>query len=174
MKRLLVLISLLMISLANADVANNELRSMSHNMFPASEVRLLLDYLDLERRKRILLLGESERFLRFPGLSFGSGISVIGDPNRGAPELSSVDRKSSRNAGQEASEVTQPPFRRRIVVSIVAFIVGNIVMVKGWSVFYDGRRLKGRLIAYLGIFLWICAGGLWLSSGFKWSWGWPI
>lgn len=116
----------------------------------------------------------SERPNSVAPLAFKDGGRIVSEISSGPVELRSVGGTNSSNEGQDSNKENQPPFRRRIVVSIIAYILGNVVMVKGLDIFYSGLRLKGRLIAYIGTFLWVSAGGLWLSSGFKWSWGWPI
>lgn len=103
----------------------------------------------------------------------GANESVTVPASQNVSGIRGVD-KQSNSEKQEPREVNQPPFRRRIIVSLVVFILGYVVMVKGWTLFYRDMQFKGRLIAYGGIILWICAAALWLSSGFKWSWGWPV
>lgn len=96
-----------------------------------------------------------------------SDIRTINDSFSGTPQTSSDDSESS-------SKIDHPPFRRRIPAAIFGFISGFYIYTRGLRCGYKGRRTLGYAIAGLGALINLSSIGLWLSSGFSWSWGWWI
>lgn len=73
----------------------------------------------------------------------------------------------------EPGQVDEPPFARRIIVSLVAFFGGFALYADGWRRLDKGVTRFGSYARIgLGLLGVVVGLGLWLSSGFRWSWGW--
>ncbi len=124
----------------------------------------------LVNRQGLIVYGEHIR----PQLPFGGGFrtsyEVIGSPPKICCETDQYKSDNRKGAG----DVNEPPFWRRIPVSLFLLFGGFYFQDRGWGYFYSGRKRYGRLIVCSGTVITLCGVALWLCSGFRWSWGWWI
>ena len=90
------------------------------------------------------------------------------------PQVTSKNGQHEGNNSENSRDINKPPFRRRIIASLFMFFGGFWIYAKGWYYFYEQRKGLGTALIYGGIFMLLSGVGLWLMTGFRWSWGWYL
>lgn len=116
----------------------------------------------------------SNGIFHFFGLSLSGFVSPVNHCFGGSPQTSCIKSQEESDNGQRAGDIDHPPFRRRIFSTLVGLVSGFYLYDRGLGYFYDHRKPLSYIFITVGIFLVMSSIGLWLCSGFRWSWGWWI
>ena len=89
-----------------------------------------------------------------------------------SPQFIVRDGNAQSDKRQDGSNVNKPPFGRRIVIVVICFFGGFNMLGRGLDYGYRRRKVLAILFESIGILMVFGSVSLWLSNGFRWSWGW--